>query len=81
MPLIALLGRRLTDAEVTDVAASETDQARVKGSRSVSEIDLVVAITEVTDELPTVGDIGRVCDAVNALGFTVRRRAPQHFRG
>jgi hypothetical protein len=43
----------------------------------LAEIDLVIAITLLTDELPTTRDIDRVRDALGRRGLTVQRRVPQ----
>lgn len=56
VPLVALLRRRLTDAEVTEVAARLADDGALPASR----IDVATAITRVTSELPSEEDIERV---------------------
>ncbi|HOA58840.1 MAG TPA: DUF3349 domain-containing protein [Dermatophilaceae bacterium] len=77
VPLIALLGRRLSDQEVTDLEETLAERARARGCDSLAEIDLVIAITLLTDELPTTRDIDRVRDALGRRGLTVQRRVPQ----
>jgi hypothetical protein len=56
VPLVALLRRRLTDAEVTEVAARLSDVGGLPASR----IDVATAIARVTSELPSDEDIDRV---------------------
>jgi hypothetical protein len=56
VPLVALLRRRLTDAEVTEVAARLSDDGGLPASR----IDVATAIARVTSELPSDEDIDRV---------------------
>ena len=54
IPLLALLRRRLSEDEVTEIAA---EIARVDGARSD---DIAVHITKITDALPSPEDIERV---------------------
>jgi hypothetical protein len=56
IPLIALLRRRLTDAEVSHVAEDLVENGFVPADR----IDVGAAITKVTSELPSDEDIQRV---------------------
>jgi hypothetical protein len=56
VPLIALLRRRLTDAEVSRVARDLVEDGTLPADR----IDVGAAITKVTSELPSEEDIGRV---------------------
>lgn len=56
VPLVALLRRRLTDAEVTEVAA----RLAADGGLPASRIDVASAIARVTSELPSGEDIDRV---------------------
>ncbi|MBO0843807.1 MAG: DUF3349 domain-containing protein [Nocardioides sp.] len=56
IPLIALLRRRLTDAEVAGVGRGLVEQ----GTWPVDRVDVGTAITEVTAELPSEEDIERV---------------------
>lgn len=56
VPLVALLRRRLSDAEVAEVGA----RLAAEGDASVSRIDVATAIARVTSELPSDEDIDRV---------------------
>lgn len=77
IPLMALLGRRLSDQEVFDVADRLVERARANDEKTIPEVDLAIEITVVTDSLPTTRDIDRVRDVVTNLGVPVRRRVPQ----
>ena len=63
VPLLALLQRRLSDAEVKAVAKD----LMVRGE--FDEVDIGVLITEMTDELPTPDDIERVRARLAAKGW------------
>ena len=56
VPLLALLRRRLTDDEVSEVAA---DLAAC-GDAPIDDIDIGAAITRIIHELPAPDDIDRV---------------------
>jgi hypothetical protein len=56
VPLIALLRRRLTDAEVTEVGS----RLVADGQLPASQVDVGTAILRVTSELPSDDDIARV---------------------
>jgi hypothetical protein len=56
VPLVALLRRRLTDAEVTEVGA----RLAAQGVGPASRIDVATAIAQVTSELPSDEDVDRV---------------------
>jgi len=56
VPLIALLRRRLTDAEVTAVGSRLLDSGDLPASR----VDVGTAIAHVTSELPSDDDVDRV---------------------
>ncbi len=56
VPLIALLRRRLTDAEVTAVGS----QLVAAGDQPASRVDVGTAIARVTSELPSDNDVDRV---------------------
>ena len=56
VPLVALLRRRLTDAEVTLVGS----QLVAAGDSPTSRVDVGIAIARVTSELPSDDDIERV---------------------
>ena len=67
IPLVALLRRRLTDDEVIAVATEliSTGGAAVQGT------DIRVAITKLTDELPSPEDTERVKQRLTAVGWPV----------
>jgi hypothetical protein len=56
VPLIALLRRRLTDAEVTEVGSRLVSAGDLPASR----VDVATAIARVTSELPSDQDVDRV---------------------
>ncbi|SMH48473.1 Protein of unknown function [Rathayibacter oskolensis] len=56
VPLVALLRRRLTDAEVTEVGS----RLAADGDLPASRIDVSAAIARVTSELPSDEDVARV---------------------
>ncbi len=56
VPLLALLPRRLTEAEVRQVA----DEIGRRSSASNTPNDIAVSITRITDALPSEEDIARV---------------------
>jgi Protein of unknown function (DUF3349) len=62
-PLLALLRRRLSDDEVKTVTK---DLLRRNG---FDEIDIGVAITQLTDELPAPDDVERVRSRLAAKGW------------
>lgn len=63
LPLLALLARRLTSDEVTAVANE------LIGRADFDAIDIGVAITQITDELPTPDDVERVRRRLAATGW------------
>lgn len=65
IPLLALLRRRLTDDEVTEVAI----QLATSGELNVDIADIGAAITRVTDELPSPDDLDRVQRRLEAIGW------------
>lgn len=65
IPLLALLRRRLTDDEVTEVAI----QLASSGELNVDIADIGAAITRVTDELPSPDDLDRVQRRLDAIGW------------
>jgi Protein of unknown function (DUF3349) len=67
IPLVALLRRRLTDDEVIAVATEliSTGGAAVQGT------DIRVAITKLTNELPSPDDTERVKQRLTAVGWPV----------
>lgn len=63
VPLLALLARRLTNAEVKAVAQDLID------SGEFDHIDIGVLITQITDELPRDEDVERVRERLAAKGW------------
>lgn len=61
VPLLALLPRRVSDAEVTTITRKLLAPQRRPADRwDIDRIDVGVEITRVTAELPSPGDIERV---------------------
>jgi hypothetical protein len=67
IPLLALLRRRLTDDEVVAVAA----ELMSGGDTPVEGTDVRVAITKLTDDLPSHDDTERVKQRLVAAGWPV----------
>ena len=65
VPPIALLRRRLTDAEVSQVSREPVEQGTLPADR----IDVGAAITSVTSELPSEDDIERVRTCLTDHGW------------
>lgn len=63
MPVLALLARRLTTDEVKAVASELTQRG------DFDHIDIGVAITQITDELPAPADIERVRERLAVKGW------------
>jgi Protein of unknown function (DUF3349) len=63
MPVLALLCRRLTTDEVKAVAAALIQQG------DFDDVDIGVAITQITDELPSPNDVERVRQRLAAKGW------------
>jgi hypothetical protein len=63
-PALALLPRRICDDEVATIATTLTGRKR----RSIDTADVGVAITRVTDEMPSLDDIDRVQHRLDAMG-------------
>ena len=63
MPVLALLSRRLTSDEVKAVASELMQRG------DVDQVDIGVAITQITDELPSSDDIERVRKRLAAKGW------------
>lgn len=68
IPLLALLRRRLSDDEVVAVA---TDLAARGGELSFDVVDIGVAITRITEELPSADDLERVQRRLESIGWPV----------
>ncbi len=67
IPLLALLRRRLTDDEVTEVAT----QLATSGELNIDIADIGAAITRFTDALPSPDDLDRVQRRLEAIGWPV----------
>jgi Protein of unknown function (DUF3349) len=63
MPVLALLSRRLTSDEVKEVASELMQRG------DFDQVDIAVAITQITDELPSSDDIERVRTRLAAKGW------------
>ncbi|MFZ0833077.1 MAG: DUF3349 domain-containing protein [Mycobacterium sp.] len=63
MPVLALLTRRLTADEIRVVAAEVIKRG------NFDHIDIGVAITQITDELPSPADVERVRQRLAAKGW------------
>jgi len=63
LPVLALLKRRLTTDEVKEVAAVLAHRG------DFNHIDIGVAITQITDELPTPADVERVRERLAVKGW------------
>ena len=68
IPMLALLARRLSTDEVKAVAAE------VMRHPGFDDIDIGVAISQMTDELPTPADIQRVRERLAANGWPLDDR-------
>ncbi|MGJ6122497.1 DUF3349 domain-containing protein [Mycolicibacterium sp. Y3] len=67
IPLIAVLRRRLSDDEVLTL----TTQLIALGNRPAHGTDVRVAITELTDEMPSHEDVQRVEHRLMAAGWPI----------
>jgi hypothetical protein len=65
VPLLALLRRRLSDDEVAAVAS----ELATRGEMNIDAADMGVAITRITDELPSPTDLDRVQHRLEAIGW------------
>lgn len=63
--VLALLARRLTNDEIQAVAS----ELRQRGELNIDKIDIGVAITQITDELPSPQDVERVRSRLAAQGW------------
>jgi Protein of unknown function (DUF3349) len=63
LPVLALLSRRLTTDEVKAVASELMQRG------DFDQVDIGVAITQITDELPSADDIERVRHRLAAKGW------------
>ena len=64
-PLLALLRRQLSPTEVTEVV-----ELLLKDSDEVTKVDVAVAVTKVTNEMPSESDIHRVATRLTTHGVT-----------
>ena len=67
IPLLALLRRRLSDDEVAAVAT----RLAGRGELNIDTADIGVAITRITDELPSAADLERVQGRLAAIDWPV----------
>ncbi|MDT5344479.1 MAG: hypothetical protein QOE52_3663 [Mycobacterium sp.] len=67
-PLLALLPRRLSEDEVVAVAF----ELGARGMMPIEGTDIRVAVTKITDELPSENDIDRVKRQLKAGGWPIR---------
>jgi hypothetical protein len=67
VPLLALLRRRLSDDEVAAVAT----QLAARGEMNIDAADIGVAITRITDDLPSQADLDRVQRRLETIGWPV----------
>jgi hypothetical protein len=67
VPLSALLPRRLSDDEVTVVASGLT----AVGEIPIDGTSMSVAVSKLTDELPSRADVERVKQRLEALGWPI----------
>ena len=67
IPLLALCRRRLSDDEVSTVAA----ELMLTGNPSVDGADVQVAITKLVDDLPSLEDVRRVNERLVWGGWSV----------
>lgn len=63
--VLALLARRLTNDEIITVA----NELMQRGELNIDKIDIGVAITQLTDELPSPDDVERVRKRLAAQGW------------
>ncbi|OCB41487.1 hypothetical protein A5677_09225 [Mycobacterium malmoense] len=75
-PLLALLPRRVSDEEVTTIARKLLAPKRPSTTGpSITDVDVGVEITRVTDRLPSWDEIDRVRRRLSGMGWAGRRRA------
>lgn len=67
IPLLALLRRRLSDDEVAAVAK----QLAARGDMNIDAADIGVAVTRITDEMPSPTDLERVQRRLETIGWPV----------
>jgi len=67
-PLAALSPRRISDDEITSIASDFMRRRRTP----VTTADVMVAITRITDSVPSLDDMERVERRLDAIGCTRR---------
>ncbi|OBB87806.1 DUF3349 domain-containing protein [Mycobacterium sp. 852002-30065_SCH5024008] len=70
-PLLALVPRRVSDDEVTTIAK----KLLVVERRAITNVDVGVEITRLTDELPSISEIERVRRRLTATGWAGHHQA------
>ena len=70
VPLAALSRRRASNDEITAI----TSELIMQRHRPISNADVGVAITRVTNEMPSQDDIARVQRRLDAIGCTREKR-------
>ena len=65
-PLLALLGRQLSEDEVQQILATLVEEGD-----DVTKVDIAVAVTKVTNEMPGEGEIQRVAHRLAQAGYPV----------
>ncbi|CQD15435.1 hypothetical protein BN1232_03300 [Mycobacterium lentiflavum] len=68
VPLLALLRRRVTDDEITTI----TSEFMARKAGPVRTVDVGVAIFRITNEMPSLDDIARVEQRLDAIGCARR---------
>lgn len=68
VPLLALLRRRVTDDEITTI----TSEFMARKAGPVGTVDVGVAIFRITNEMPSLDDIARVEQRLDAMGCARR---------
>ena len=68
IPLAALLPRRVCDDEITAI----TSEFMMRRGTPISTADVGVAISRITNEMPSLDDIERVKRRLDAIGCTRR---------
>jgi hypothetical protein len=70
VPLAALCRRRISNDEITTITSELLRHRR----RPITTADVGVAITRITDEMPSQEDIARVQRRLDAIGCADKRR-------
>lgn len=72
LPLVALLGRRLSDDETRELGERLVAGGLVPADR----LDVAVGYLRITDQLPSNKEIARVCRLLREAGWPVRDDGP-----